>query len=216
MNDPIDEHVRRLIEDYNEPRPAARSRIWRRIEETRHPSASRRWGVDLRRFLWPSLATAALLFGVFLGTRSDDAPVPTSLDSGTQSPLSVLEQSPVWDEEATRATYRFAMTQYLSRTEAFLTRFRHAPEHSKAQREVSQWAGRLLGESRLLLDSPAAEDPELRTLLEDLELVLAQIVQLDPARADEDRARIGRGLEDQALLMRLRVHIPAGTLEFGI
>ena len=36
----------------------------------------------------------------------------------------------------------------------------------------------LLGTNRLLLDSPVATDPRMRQLLEDLELVLAQIAQL--------------------------------------
>ncbi len=69
--------------------------------------------------------------------------------------------------------------------------------------DLGPWAKRLLTDTRLLLDSPAGGDPELRMLLSDLELVLAQIVQLrtgDP----NDVEIIDEGLESSQLLFRLK------------
>jgi hypothetical protein len=61
----------------------------------------------------------------------------------------------------------------------------------------------MLTSTRLLLDSPAGEDPARRGLLEDLETVLVQLVQRSGAPADE-RALLDRSLERTQLLTRLR------------
>ena len=63
---------------------------------------------------------------------------------------------------------------------------------------------------RLMLGSPAARDARLKGLLEDLELVLAQIAQL-PASSDRDDVQsINQGLEQRSVLLRLRTANPAG------
>ena len=61
-----------------------------------------------------------------------------------------------------------------------------------------------------MLDSPAANDPRLKGLLDDLELVLAQIAQLRSSRDREDVQLIQQGLEQRSVLLRLRSAIPAG------
>ena len=75
-----------------------------------------------------------------------------------------------------------------------------------------QWCGRdVLGSTRLLIDSPAGSDPQLRALLDDLELVLVQIIQLSGSPLDPaDRDLIDRALEDRELLTRIRTAVPAG------
>jgi hypothetical protein len=51
----------------------------------------------------------------------------------------------------------------------------------------------------------------LRTLLDDLELVLVQIIQLSGAPLDPaDRELIDRALADRDLLPRIRTAVPAG------
>ncbi len=62
-----------------------------------------------------------------------------------------------------------------------------------------------------MLDSPAAEDPVFRALLEELELVLVQIVQLgDYQEGAAERDIVTEGIERRGLLPRLRTAIPAG------
>jgi hypothetical protein len=70
----------------------------------------------------------------------------------------------------------------------------------------------VLSSTRLLIDSPAGRDPQMRTLFTDLELVLAQIVQLSgtPLQASE-RELIDRAMRDRDLLPRLRSAVPAGS-----
>ena len=70
----------------------------------------------------------------------------------------------------------------------------------------------VLSSTRLLIDSPAGRDPQMRALFTDLELVLAQIVQLSgtPLQASE-RELIDRAMRDRDLLPRLRSAVPAGS-----
>jgi len=76
--------------------------------------------------------------------------------------------------------------------------------------EVREWARPLLTRTRLLLGSPAATDPELRSLLDDLEIVLVQIAQL-PEDDSEERGWIDEGMDESRLLFRLRAASAAGA-----
>jgi hypothetical protein len=116
-----------------------------------------------------------------------------------------------------RTLYQAAAVQTLAQAEALLTTYRRADEVADAHDQESivqaaRWARDVLSSTRLLLDSPASRDPQLRALLSDLELVLAQIVQLSgtPLRAGE-RELIERAMRDRDLLPRLRSAVPAGT-----
>jgi hypothetical protein len=116
-----------------------------------------------------------------------------------------------------RTLYHAAAIQTLAQAEALLTTYRRADEVAGAHDQESmlqaaRWARDVLSSTRLLLDSPASRDPQLRALLADLELVLAQIVQLSgtPLQAGE-RELIGRAMRDRDLLPRLRSAVPAGT-----
>jgi len=61
-----------------------------------------------------------------------------------------------------------------------------------------------------MMDSPAARDPRLKSLLEDLEVVLAQIAQVPAGRAGEDVDLITQGIEQRSVLLRLQTAVPAG------
>jgi len=101
-------------------------------------------------------------------------------------------------------SYRVAAARHLDRSEDFLTMFRvDARSDDLPEIDLEPWARRLLTDTRLLLDSPAGADAELRMLLGDLELVLAQIVQLR-AGDEEDLEMIDEGLESSQLLFRLK------------
>ncbi|HEX7880008.1 MAG TPA: hypothetical protein VF720_11395, partial [Candidatus Eisenbacteria bacterium] len=63
---------------------------------------------------------------------------------------------------------------------------------------------------RLLLDTTGSNDPEMKSLLLDLEVVLAQILQASADGSTLDRDLATRRLNDRAVLPRLRNMIPAG------
>lgn len=100
--------------------------------------------------------------------------------------------------------YLVATRQHLGRSESFLTSMRAELDEGTADPQVGPWARSLLVRTRLLLGSPAAGDVETRRLLEDLELMLAQIAIAAEARDPGEARILDRGLEEGNLLYRLR------------
>ena len=100
--------------------------------------------------------------------------------------------------------YAVATRQLLDRGESFLASVQADLASGVPDPEMEMWARSLLTRTRVLMASPAASRPETRRLLEDLELMLAQIV-VTSATGDPGEARIlGEGLNDGNLLYRLR------------
>jgi hypothetical protein len=109
------------------------------------------------------------------------------------------------------SAYQLTTVQHLSEAEALLTSFRtRSPSDQQMDAQLGVWARQLLSNTRLLLDSPVANDPQRRPLLEDLELVLVQIVQLSPGSTPQDRELIEKTLQQDHVMTRLRTAIPAG------
>lgn len=111
--------------------------------------------------------------------------------------------------------YRVATEQMLGQADALLTSYRAngaLDRDPAAARQLAVWSRQVLASTRLLIDSPAGDDPELRPVLDDLELVLVQILRLSRAPLDaEERALIDRTLRERSLLPRIRTAVPAGT-----
>ncbi|MDQ3242252.1 MAG: hypothetical protein M3Q09_00770, partial [Gemmatimonadota bacterium] len=107
-------------------------------------------------------------------------------------------------------TYQVATIRHLADAEALLTSFSLETRDQKMDAQLAGWAKGLLSNTRLLLDSPAGEDARRARLLEDLELVLAQIVQLSPAAAASERELIQGSINNGQVMTRLRTAIPAG------
>ncbi len=105
--------------------------------------------------------------------------------------------------DATDASYGVASRQHLSRAEALVAVVAATPQDAMMDSLTSKWARDILTNTRLLLDSPAGDDPVRRRLLEDLESLLVQLVQRS-GRVAEDRAMIDRTLQRTQLLTRLR------------
>lgn len=110
------------------------------------------------------------------------------------------------------SAYQLTAVRHLSEAEALLTSFRaRSTADQQMDAQLGTWARQLLSNTRLLLDSPVANDPQRRPLLEDLELVLVQIVQLSPGSTPQDRDLIEKTLQQDHVMTRLRTAIPAGS-----
>ena len=203
----LDAILAEALRDYNPPPATPRDRLWARIETERAVREGRPRPFWRSPWLWlPAAAAALLVLGIAIGRDT--------LRHDAERALATLEQE--HGREKTALIYRLAATPVLSRSEALLTQFRSASLAPGADAEQAGWAGELLLETRLLLDSPAAADPQLGRLLEDLELMLIQIAQAAASGDPADRRLVAEGLQQRGLLSRLRAQIPAGDIPKGV
>ena len=186
---------------YHAPRTPPREEMWARIEAARRDKHV----IELRPWLrWAVAAAAVLVLGIGIGRWSRNAPGGSKTAAGTQVSNEI--------DSLANVAYQVAATQYLSRTEAFLTSFRADANRSANTARLARQARDLLTTTQLMLDSPAADNPRLRSLLEDLELVLMQISLLNPVQDGHDRDLITQGMNQSNVLPKLRSAIPAGPV----
>lgn len=204
------------------PLPAApRERMWARIEaaradraagtapdSARHHARHRRPGAG--QWIAAGTALAAMLVLGFALGRWTDGPAPAGSRADTQQPAGATPASRLAERRADG--YRQAATQLFDRAEVLLAGFQAEaarPDAAVAREATADWAAGLLAQTRLLLDSPAAEDADARRLLRELELVLARIASLPVGDEAGEAARIAEDLSERATLQRLRL---AGAL----
>lgn len=211
--------------EYNRPPDTPREEIWEGVRDALWPAEVggeevlpfRRperngGGRRSRRAWWLAAvgAAAVLVVGFGLGRWSaSDGVGSTSTFVSPRAP------------EATTG-FRTAALSHFSETESFLTLVRGDAEAGRVDAEVGRWAEGLLAQTRLLLDSPAAEDPAVRGLLEDLELVLVQVVGVEAdgeagtRRAREELRILAEGMDDQDVLPRIRAMVPEPSVVRGL
>lgn len=192
--------------------PIARGGATRRYWQAAAAVAILAAGIGIGR-LWSPRAAAPGEAPAVAATPESAAPETMLASGDTASRRAVRAERAVaapslGGEEHGSDSYDIAAVQHMSRAEALLTSFRTSGS-GETSASMNVWARDLLADTRLLLDSPAATDARRRHLLEDLELVLAQIVQL-PAESSADRSVVQRSIERGAMLSRLRSTIPAG------
>lgn len=192
----FDELMRHGAPGFREPPPPPLDAMWSEIER-RHfgaPATHRPW----HRGYGPAIGMAAtLLLGIGIGRMT----IPVS---GSQQPPVATAPAPVDEPSADiAAPYRAVTSRYLGQAVALLVALPASTEY-QADDKVVERAGELLSTTRLLLDSPAAEDPELKILLDDLELVLAQIVRLSARRHEQEMELITDALQERDVLPRLQ------------
>ena len=195
---------------YNAPPATPRDRIWQRMEEARRHKRV----IVIRPWMrWTLAAAAVLALGVGIGRWSANQSNGTSVASSDSTTAGPYRFTPEMDSLANQA-YQIAATQYLSRTETFLTAYRADANRSANTARLASQARDLLTTTQLMLDSPAAQNPRLRSLLEDLELVLMQISLLNPVQngGGHDRDLINQSMNQNNVLPKLRSAIPAGPV----
>jgi hypothetical protein len=195
MNDEQLDHILdRAGASYRPPPGPDLDALWRGIDARRRRSrASNRrtslwWGVRVTGI------AAALVIAFTLGRMTAGSP-------GADSPASVASSSPEMETPVTAVA-----TELLGQTVVLLTALPEERSDSVPDQRFTQQAGALLTTTRLLLDSPAAaNDARLHNLLEDLELVLAQIARLQKGgQAKMELELITDALQQQDLVPRIR------------
>ncbi|HXV85132.1 MAG TPA: hypothetical protein VD793_00455 [Gemmatimonadales bacterium] len=195
-DDRFSEFLRGAAHGYHRPPEPPRAEMWARIQAERARRASAPV-VRVRWVPWSLAAAAVLALGIALGRMSAPNGQPETAAGVTETSTS-------------GSAYRVAAAEHLRLVETFLTVFR--AEAAVPSLQLASGAAReLLLTTRLVMDSPAGQDPGLVTLLKDVELVLAQIASLagrhDPGELD----LIDQGMERRGVLIRLRAMESAGS-----
>lgn len=225
-DDRFEEFLKVYGDGYNRPPTTPKDAMWSAIEgaisderttseadvvslasaRLKKPASVHRWQQGWG--VWAAAAAAVLVVGVGIGRMS------------VRSPAGSILEVAITPEAQARSMHSAAL-DYLTRTESLLTMVSSDARTGIVDAEVARWGRRLLLQTRLLMDSRAVEDPVIRQLLDDLELILIQVAGLssaglDIARDREELQMITEGLEDQDMMLRLRSAIPTGTIQRGI
>jgi hypothetical protein len=198
LDDDFTEAAGARMRDADPVPPPPVEEMWASIEFARRyaPLAAprRRWPAG-----WIGLGLAAsLALGITIGRMSGTHDAPMTRPAVDSTPLVLTGNTPVEPP----ALYRLVAEQHMAEAEVLLTDIDATPTDGTA--DMAAWARSLLTDTRLLLESPVANDPGRARLLLDLELVLAQIAALPSSDRGVELAFIRDGIRQTNVLARLR------------
>ena len=199
----FDEVIHDLPQSFNTPPEPPFDEMWGVIEDAHFNSPAsigRPRGTTSRA---PWLAAAALVIGVGIGHYLPLGGKSAANPSLTAASTSSQGLPPGADTSAVADAYRDQTSRYLGQAAALLISLPAKDASGKADASFAGEAADLLVTTRLLMDSPAAQDPKLRSLLEDLELVLVQIARLRGERNKGDLDLIHQAVEQGDVMSRL-------------
>ena len=203
-----DREISEMARNHNQPPEVPRDRMWEKIDAARvdrrgvlQPDFTPRRRPVFRIMRLAAGVAAILVLGVFIGRMTLKATGPTP--GAIPAPVAALDHKTV-DPELRKDIYSLAARDLFSRADFLLTDFKVRSCGKDDMGEVPDWAGGMLIQTRLLMDTSVAEDAEMKYLLEELELVLAQIVGLSRNNCARDMAWIRKGLQDRSTIDRLR------------
>jgi hypothetical protein len=200
----FDEIVTELPRSFNNPPPPPLDEMWAVIEDAHFntPSAAAPARGAMASVPWLA-AAAALVIGIGIGYY---IPRASNTVGNSPTPLAVASEnsaSSSADTSAVGEAYRDQTSRYLGQTAALLISLPSKDARGKPDAVFAGKASDLLVTTRLLMDSPAARDPQMRSLLEDLELVLVQIARLRGEKSKADLDLIHQAVEQGDVLSRL-------------
>ena len=188
---------------YRLPPEAPFDLIWSRVDAERlrdaRPSSPR-----VSRGLIPAALAASLLVGVLVGRYTVRGSIAGSATAATDGPQTAASGDARADARSAAAPYQRETERFLGNTAMLLAALPRGGTAEQAPTLLPQQAAQLLTTTRLLLDSPVGTDPRLRDLLQDLELVLAQVARLQPRRQRTELTLITQTLTARDLVPRIR------------
>lgn len=192
------EFLKTALDDLDPVPAAPRDEMWQRIQAQRALERQARRTPAYRTWInWGVGAAAVLAVGIGIGRmtlRQTDAPAPARVAAVTPA-------------TPNQTAYKVVVNQYMASAEAMLTAYRTEPQGT-LDPQIAEWARDLLTNTRLLLNSPAASDPKTAALLQDLEVIIAQIAALS-APSNLENEIIRDGMNKTAVMPRLRATQPA-------
>ena len=204
MTDMNDERLDELLDDakrtWRVPPAPPVDDIWMRVERDAFVAPARRgvprWGG------YAAAIAASLIIGVIGGRLSitpNGAMSPVADGGAARTPQGTTV-TPV----ASNDPYQRTTEQFLGRTAVLLASLPGDARTIDANTKLAGQAVQLLTTTRLLLDSPVAKDRRMKELLEDLELVLAQVARMQTPRHRDELVLINEALAERDLVPRIR------------
>ena len=203
-NDSFDDLLHDALRNYNRPpdeREMPLDDMWQSIQVQAFPGRSR----VSRYARWLPVA-AALVVGIGIGRWTlvrggqPTTPQPTTAQATAAT-------SPAPAPEPASQSLDPATSRYLGQAAALLIALPAEANVGRPDQPFMKRANELLLTTRLLLDSQSGNDPAMRNLLEDLELVLVQVVRLEKERQPSRRTElelIQQALDQRDVIPRLR------------
>jgi hypothetical protein len=203
-DDKVDDFINRSAAGYRGAAKPDADRIWAAIE---HDVADAIIPARRNRFVkrvWlfaGAAAAAALIIGVGLGRWSSNR-------AGTQA---VATSRALTREDSLRiAAHRLASVfDHLGATEMFLTGVRADLTAGRTDADRTVRGRELLARTRLLLGAGQPQSQAVTRLLEDVELLLAEICALPDSGRAADAALIQETFRRNSILPRIRTTLPA-------
>ena len=219
----LEDEMREAVRGYRVPPEPPLDEMWARIERAHFVDRSRN-ASRLRRWIVPAIGMAAgLLVGMGIGrygmltqVLNTNARETATTQASSQRESSVpsgisARTAALTGDSYEGGPYEAVATAYFGEAAALLRSLPTDANKAGANARFVSEAGELLATTRLLLDSPAAGDPELRSLLDDLELVLAQIARLRTTRGEIELDLITGALEQSDVIPRLHSAVAMHT-----
>lgn len=196
----FDELLRREAQGYRATGEPPAAAMWSRIERDVADAIQR----PRRRFTWLAVGVgiaAALVIGIAIGRRSMTNVVPRSA-----APTAIATSAGTSRDAQLHA----ATLNHLVQAEIFLTEVRVDLTTGRRDPERGERSRHLLARTRLLLANDAADAPTVERLLQDLELVLAEIAALPDSdgRSSIDTRLLDERLRAGTVLPRIRTIVP--------
>lgn len=121
------------------------------------------------------------------------------------------------ENQSNNLAYRLVVLQHLAGSEAMITAFRSSARRGDVDKEIVAWSRELLSTTRMLESSTVGQDPMMRRLLEDLDLVIAQIAQYVTRGTNnaDDLDLIEQSINKRGVISKLRSTIPGRNLPAG-
>lgn len=144
---------------------------------------------------------ATLIIGVAIGRYA--------LPASNVLPATSVSRRMTQDTLTLAEPYSSTTSRYFGQAAALLVDLPAGARNGRADSYITGRAHDLLLTTRLLLDSPAADDTRIRGLLEDLELVLAQVARLQSggSQGRSELELIRQAVDQRDVLPRLRTAV---------
>jgi hypothetical protein len=196
----FDDFLRQAARDYNAPVTPRADALWTAIEpEVARAIAPKRSSIRSFTFRVGAAIAATLVVGVAVGrwtSRLTVAPPPATA-SATQ------------DSTSSSGYARAVTMEHFAEAEVFLTSVRSELKAGLPDADRAERSRDLLVRTRVLLGASQHRSPEVARLLEDLELLLAEIAALPSSSSSLDQEILDESMRDGNVIPRIRATLPA-------